>query len=47
MAQAQRSLDALARAEPDAPVALTIAQLGDGGLEGEAEVRLRAEEAAR
>ena len=46
VARAKRSLEALALAEPDAPMVLTIAQLGAGGLEGEGEVRLRAEEAS-
>lgn len=37
---------AIAALDPDTPVALTIAQLGDGGLEAEGDTYLRAEEAA-
>lgn len=43
---AARALAQLAAARPDSPVALTIARFGDGGLEGESELRLRAVEAA-
>ena len=44
---AYQSVAKLAEAEPDTPLLLTIAQVtGDGGLEEEREVRMRAEEAA-
>lgn len=43
---AQRQLAALALKTPDAPLVLTLAQLGDGGLEAESDIRLKATEAA-
>lgn len=44
--RAAASVAALAQTEPDALVTLTIARLDDGGLDAEADLRLRAEEAA-
>ena len=44
--KATRSLEALAEDEPDAQIALTLAQVDDDGLEGESEVRMRVREAA-
>jgi hypothetical protein len=44
--KATRSLEALAQNQPDAPILLTIAQIGDAGLEGESEVRTTAQGAA-
>jgi hypothetical protein len=46
VARAVKSLETLAQNEPDAVIALTLAQLGAGGLEAESDVRLRATEAA-
>lgn len=43
---AEAAVAALAQKEPDARIALTIAQIAGGGLEAESEVYLRAEEAA-
>jgi hypothetical protein len=43
---AQRQLAALALKDPDAPLVLTLAQLGAGGLEAESDIRLKATEAA-
>ncbi|MGC4044317.1 MAG: hypothetical protein QM758_11010 [Armatimonas sp.] len=44
--KARKSLEALAENEPDAPILLTIAQIGDDGLEGESEMRTTALSAA-
>jgi hypothetical protein len=44
--KAARSLQALADDEPNAPILLTLAQVGDDGLEGESEVRTTAAGAA-
>lgn len=44
--QAHKGLDALAAREPEAVIALTLAQLGDDGLEAESEIRLQADAAA-
>ena len=46
VAQATRRLEALAEREPDAPILLTLAQFDSGGLEGESDIRLPAEQAA-
>jgi hypothetical protein len=46
IAKATRSLEALAEREPDAPILLTLAQFGAGGLEAESDIRLPAEQAA-
>jgi hypothetical protein len=46
VAKAARSVATLADSEPAAPMLLTIAQLGAGGMEAETEVRMRASEAA-
>jgi hypothetical protein len=43
---ARTQLAALALKTPDAPITLTLAQLGDGGLEAESDIRLKATEAA-
>jgi hypothetical protein len=43
---AQRQLAALALKDPEAPLLLTLAQLGAGGLEAESDIRLKATEAA-
>ena len=43
---AQRQLAALALKDPEAPLILTLAQLGAGGLEAESDIRLKATEAA-
>ena len=43
---AQRQLAALALKDPEAPLLLTLAQLGIGGLEAESDIRLKATEAA-
>jgi hypothetical protein len=44
--KATRSLQTLAESQPDAPISLTLAQIGDDGLEGESEVRTTAAGAA-
>jgi hypothetical protein len=44
--KAVRELAALADSEPDTLIALTLAQVGDDGLEGESEVRMRVAQAA-
>jgi hypothetical protein len=46
VAKATAALARLAEDEPEAPVLLTLAQLGGGGLEAESDIRLRAAEAA-
>jgi hypothetical protein len=46
VAKAVKTLESLAEEEPTAPMLLTIAQLGAGGMEAETEVRMRASEAA-
>ncbi len=46
VAKATRSLEALAQSQPDAPISLTLAQVGDAGLEAEGEVRTTAAGAA-
>lgn len=46
VAKASTAVAILADSEPAAPLLLTIAQLGAGGLEAETEVRMRASEAA-
>ena len=46
VAAARTQLAALAQKTPDAPLTLTLAQLGDGGLEAESDIRLRASEVA-
>ncbi|MBB6048757.1 hypothetical protein [Armatimonas rosea] len=43
---ARAQLAALALKTPDAPITLTLAQLGAGGLEAESDIRLKATEAA-
>jgi hypothetical protein len=43
---APRQLAALALKDPEAPLLLTLAQLGAGGLEAESDIRLKATEAA-
>jgi hypothetical protein len=44
--KAVRELAALADSEPDTLIALTLTQVGDDGLEGESEVRMRVGQAA-
>jgi hypothetical protein len=44
--KAMRSLEALAEAEPGSLIALTLAQIGDDGQEGESEVRMSVRQAA-
>jgi len=44
--QARKSLAALAAQEPEARIALTLAQLGEDGLEAESDVYLPVESAA-
>lgn len=46
IAKATRSLETLAEREPTAPILLTLAQFDTGGLEGESDIRLPAEQAA-
>ena len=44
--KARKGLEALAANEPEATIALTLAQLGDDGMEAESEVRLQADAAS-
>lgn len=46
VASARKSLQDLADTEPDARILLTIAQVGEGGLEGESELPMSALAAA-
>lgn len=44
--KARKGLETLAAHEPEATIALTLAQLGDDGMEAESEVRLQADAAS-
>lgn len=46
VARAVKGLTTLATREPDAPIVLTLGQMGAAGLETESDIRLRAEDAA-